>query len=160
MSGPRKRGEVKDSKTEKISSMFSASPFKELSPKEISEGLGYDIQLVTTIVNRLMNEGFVERTGRGRYRLFVEQVVRPDHLSSMTREMKEFGRTVLGARSLEGLQPEGLEGLKGLVGTYDAIRIRGGSVLANNILRLAARKVLPEEDIEGFLGSVEEVVSK
>ncbi len=157
MTGARKRGRTRDSKTEHIASVFTGNPLKEMSPKGISKELGYDIQLVTTIVNRLMSEGLVERTGRGRYRLKVEHVIDDGHVRSMISEMKELSMMVLGMRSVEGRDWNGSGGYKELVDLYQAIRSMGGSALANNILRLAAKRSLLDGDVEAVLGSVEEV---
>lgn len=157
MTGARKRGRTRDSKTEHIASIFTGNPLKEMSPKDISNELGYDIQLVTTIVNRLMSEGTVERIGRGRYRLKVDQVIDDGYLRSMISEMMDLTKMVLGARYIEGRDWNGSGGFKELVELYQVIRSKGGSALANNILRLAAKKSLHEGDIEAVLGSVEEV---
>ncbi|MCU0799289.1 MAG: hypothetical protein MUC62_06415 [Candidatus Thermoplasmatota archaeon] len=157
MTGARKRGRKTDSKTEHIASIFTGNPLKDISPKEISNELGYDIQLVTTLVNRLMSEGMVERTGRGRYKLKVDQVIDDSYLRSMISEMKDLTRMVLGVRSMEGRDWSGSGGFKELVELYQVIRAMGGSALANNILRLAAKKSLLEGDVEAVLGSVEEV---
>jgi hypothetical protein len=137
--------------------MFTGNPLKELSPKDLSKELGYDIQLVTTIVNRLMTEGLVERIGRGRYRLKMEQVLDDTYIRSMISEMKDLTARVLGENAVDGRDWNGSGGFNELVDLYRTIRSRGGSSLANNILRLAAKRSLMAGDVEAVLGSVEEV---
>jgi len=156
----RTKGKVKDiSKTEQIANVFIERPLDSISPKEISRELGMEIQLVTSIVSRLRAEGLVERVGWGKYKLRMEQTIARDVLEQVSSDYWELTRDIL-AGSGEGRIEGADDHFDRIVRIFVEVKNLGGDVMAQNLLRLAARKSMPLEDVKILVGSVKEVTGK
>jgi hypothetical protein len=137
--GPERTDE-ETSKTDRIASVFSSSPFVEHTPKMISEDLDMDIKLVTTIVNRLRSEGMIERIGWGRYRLKTDKDFDQEYLREITADMKDKASTIMGGRDRLEIKTSGEDPFNELKEVYEAIRKLGGEVMASNLLRICAKR--------------------
>ena len=154
-----KRGRMKESKTDRIASIFLSRPMEMISPKEISSELDMNIQLVTSIVSRLKNEGLIERVGWGRYRLRVETNIEEDYLKDINRELREMASMILGrATLLDSIEKD--DPFNELIGIYSSLRRVGGEAMASNLLRLCAKKSLLAEKVDVLMESVGEVMEK
>ncbi|MGA1793794.1 MAG: MarR family transcriptional regulator [Thermoplasmatota archaeon] len=156
----RNKGKVKDiSKTEQIANVFIERPLDSISPKEISRELGMEIQLVTSIVSRLRAEGLVERVGWGRYKLRMEQTIAHDILEQVSSDYWDLTRNILAGSGKGVAEGEG-DHFDRIVRIFVEVKKVGGDVMAQNLLRLAARKSMPHEDVKILVGSVKEVTRK
>jgi DNA-binding MarR family transcriptional regulator len=145
------------SKTDMIASMFSANPLSILTPKEISVKLGMDIRIVTSIVNRLKDEGSVERVGWGRYRLMSGMVLDEAAIRSITEDMLAMSSEVLG-RIEEDRSAQGSDLMSRMHGVYTKLRRIGGEPFAINILRVCAKKRMDDEGVRVLVRMVSEGV--
>ena len=156
----RTKGKVKDiSKTEQIANVFIERPLDSISPKEISRELGMEIQLVTSIVSRLRAEGLVERVGWGKYKLRMEQTIAQDVLEQVSSDYWDLTRNILTSSGKGKIEGTG-DHFDRIVRIFVEVRKVGGDVMAQNLLRLAARKSMPLEDVKILVGSVKEVTGK
>ncbi|MEE9151400.1 MAG: hypothetical protein V3U20_06150 [Thermoplasmata archaeon] len=57
----------KPTKTELILEYLLNRPNEVVSPKEVAEGLGFNLQTTVTVLNRLALEGAVSKMGRGQF---------------------------------------------------------------------------------------------
>lgn len=57
----------KPTKTELILEYLLNRPNEVLSPKEVAEGLGFNLQTTVTVLNRLALEGAISKKGRGQF---------------------------------------------------------------------------------------------
>ncbi len=145
------------SKTDMIASMFSANPLSILTPKEISVKLGIDIRIVTSIVNRLRDEGTVERVGWGRYRLMTGMVVDEAAIEGITEDMIAMSSEVLGGMN-EDRGPQGPDLMSRMLYVYTKLRRIGGEPFAINILRVCAKKRMDDEGVRVIVRMVSEGV--
>jgi hypothetical protein len=154
----RTRGKSRNiSKTERIANVFTSRPLDSISPKEISRELDLEIQLVTSIVSRLKAEGLIERVGWGKYKLRMEQTVDEEILQVITRDLYQMSLQIMGMAPSDNVEQELKSPFNFLVKIYqEAINI-GGETMANNLLRLSARKRLDEEEVDFLVHSVKEV---
>jgi hypothetical protein len=154
----RTRGKSRNiSKTERIANVFTSRPLDSISPKEISRELDLEIQLVTSIVSRLKAEGLIERIGWGKYKLRMDQTVDEEILQVITRDLYQMSLQIMGMAPNENVEEELKSPFKFLIKIYqEAINI-GGETMANNLLRLSARKRLDEEEVDFLVHSVKEV---
>jgi hypothetical protein len=155
----RARGKSRNiSKTERIANVFTSRPLDSISPKEISMELGLEIQLVTSIVSRLKAEGLIERVGWGKYKLRMEQTVDDEILKIVAQEMFEMSQKVIRTKHEGDVEEELKDPFKFLVQIYREIVKVGGEMMANNLLRLSARKRMEEEEVDFLVFSIREVV--
>ena len=154
----RTRGKSRNiSKTERIANVFTSRPLDAISPKEISRELELEIQLVTSIVSRLKAEGLIERVGWGKYKLRMDQTVDDEIIEVISRDMYDLSLDIMGMTPITNLEEELKAPFQFLIKIYrDAINI-GGETMANNLLRLAARKRLDEGEVDFLVNSVREV---
>ncbi|MFW3146887.1 MAG: hypothetical protein ACMUIE_08770 [Thermoplasmatota archaeon] len=145
------------SKTEKIASIFSDEPLDYHTPKEISLKLDMDIRLVTSIVNRLKAEGLVERIGRGRYRLKMDQEIDEETISGIRGELASMSQVILGIPGRDEKDRMNTTPFKQLVSLYMMVDNIGGRTMARNLLRLSGKKYLDDDSVDRLLLSVEEV---
>lgn len=145
------------SKTEMIASIFSDEPLDHHTPKEISLKLDLDIRLVTSIVNRLRSEGLVERIGRGRYRLKMDQEIREEIISGIRDEMASMSQVILGLPEAKESGGDDETPFRELISLYRTVDEVGGRTMARNLLRLSGRKFLDDDSTDRLLLSVEEV---
>ncbi|MFO8050905.1 MAG: hypothetical protein R6V01_04320 [Thermoplasmatota archaeon] len=153
-------GKDNPTKTDMIANVFSEHPLDALSPKMISTELGLEIKLVTTIVNRLRNEGVIERVGWGKYRLSIDSNIEEEVLENISEDMYRMTGVILGSAPSGWLNDSNGSGFKNLVNAYARISEIGGDVMAQNILRLAASKSLPDDKVDPLMVSVMEVIRK
>ncbi|MEA3558378.1 MAG: hypothetical protein U9R75_03905 [Candidatus Thermoplasmatota archaeon] len=156
--GPRS-GRSKKTKTDMIAGVFSDHPLDPMSPKHISIELGLDIKLVTTIVNRLRQEGLIDRVGWGKYKLSIDNSIEDEILEKITDDMFEMTRIILGPIPYKNTETPNGSAFKGLVNVYRSLCTIGGELMAQNVLRLAANKNLPEDSIEPLIVSISEVIT-
>ena len=150
-------GKRKITKTDLIAGIFSDHPLDPLSPKLISIELGLDIKLVTTIVNRLRQEGLIDRVGWGKYKLSIDNSIGDEILEKITHDMFEMTCVILGPIPVKRIESPNGSAFKELVTIYLRLCTIGGEIMAQNVLRLAANKNLPEDKIEPLIVSVSEV---
>jgi hypothetical protein len=154
----RTRGKSRNiSKTERIANVFASRPLDSISPKEISQELGLEIQLVTSIVSRLKAEGLIERVGWGKYKLRMEQTVDDDVLRLVASDMVKMSHNIIRSISSEDVEDGLKDPFKFLIGIYQQVVSVGGETMANNLLRLSARKQMDESEVDYLLFSVREV---
>ena len=55
------------SKTDKILEYLVNRPNEVLSPKEVAQSLGFNLQTTVTVLNRLALEGGISKKGRGQF---------------------------------------------------------------------------------------------
>ncbi|MBN1389953.1 MAG: hypothetical protein JXA22_04855 [Candidatus Thermoplasmatota archaeon] len=152
-----RRTKVKEmSKTERIANVFKVHPFESISPKEISGELGMEIQLVTSIVSRLRAEGLIERVSWGKYRLRMEQTLPEETLNKVANDYQEISRNILSTSDVRSINND-TRPLDLMVQIYIEVMNVGGEIMAQNMLRLAARKSISPEDAEVLLSSIKEV---
>ncbi|MBN1540102.1 MAG: MarR family transcriptional regulator [Candidatus Thermoplasmatota archaeon] len=145
------------SKTERIADIFMKHPLDRISPKEISRELNMDIQLVTSIVNRLRSEGLIERVSRGKYRLRMEQTIADEVILRVSEDYLEMSSEVLPAiRTRLEHQLSAREGkpLDRMVRMYAEVKKFGGDLMARNLLRLAASKSVEPEGVKVLISAV------
>lgn len=157
----RTRGKSRNiSKTERIANVFTSRPLDSISPKEISRELDLEIQLVTSIVSRLKAEGLIERVGWGKYKLRMDQTVDDEVLRLISKDMYEMSLEIMGTTPLENVDEELKAPFKFLIKIYkEAIGV-GGETMANNLLRLCARKRLDDGEVDFLVHSVKEVAAE
>ncbi|MGA1872204.1 MAG: MarR family transcriptional regulator [Thermoplasmatota archaeon] len=156
----RTRGKVKDiSKTEQIANVFIEHPLDSISPKEISRELGMEIQLVTSIVSRLRSEGLVERIGWGKYKLRMEQTISEDILQKVAADFSEITKSMLSS-SRKKVQDPDIKPFDQIVTVFVEVRKLNGDRMAQNMLRLAARRNMPHDEVKTLVSSVKEVAGR
>lgn len=155
-----KRGRMKESKTDRIASIFTERPLDLISPKEISTELDMDLQLVTSIVSRLRSEGLVERVGWGKYKLKMDKDIEERYLKDINRELREMASMILGRTTLLNEIETNGNPFNELIGLYSSLKRVGGDAMASNLLRLCAKKSLLEEKVDVLLESVGEVIEE
>lgn len=154
----RRRSSSSPSKTEMITEVFTARPMDLITPKEISTSLGLDIQLVTSIVNRLRDDGVIERPSRGKYRLSLDQIADDDIIMDIAREMEKLANTTLNILpEEEGVENGGADPFKKLLLIFKHIQERGGQSMALNLLRMSARSKLDPDQIDALISSIKEI---
>lgn len=154
----RTRGKSRNiSKTERIANVFTSRPLDSISPKEISRELDLEIQLVTSIVSRLKSEGLIERVGWGKYKLRMDQTVDDEILKNISKDMYEMSLGIMGMTRSDNVEAELKAPFKFLIKIYQEAISIGGETMANNLLRLSARKKLNEEEVDFLVHSVREV---
>ena len=154
----RTRGKSRNiSKTERIANVFTSRPLDSISPKEISRELDLEIQLVTSIVSRLKAEGLIERIGWGKYKLRMEQTVDDDVLRIIAKNLYDISRNIVGSRQSRKLDEDLDQPFKFLIEVYKQVISVGGENMANNLLKLAARKELDDTEVEYLVYSIKEV---
>jgi hypothetical protein len=146
------------SKTDRIASMFTADPITVLTPKEISVQLDMDIRIVTSIVNRLRDEGSIERVGWGRYRLKTGMVVDEKAIVGISDDLIRLSSEVLG-KIEEDRSIWGENRLARLLWIYEKISKIGGEPFALNMLRICTKKWLDEEGAKVMIRIVSEGVN-
>ena len=57
----------KESKTGRIRDYLRRNPGQVFTPKEVASLLGYDVQIITSILNRMERRGELLKSGRGQY---------------------------------------------------------------------------------------------
>lgn len=146
------RRKTTSSKTDRIAEVFTENPTVTFSPKQIAHDLDLDLQLVTSIVKRLMDEGMLERVDRGKYRLRSMLSVDMDELFEISREMDERASRTIG-KELDSIQPFtiGKDPLDQLNATFGRIRDLGGKSFAVNLFRMSAKKRMKIEDMNSLL---------
>jgi hypothetical protein len=155
-----KRGRSRESKTDRIASVFISRPLSSISPKEIASELDLDLQLVTSIVSRLRSEGLIDRVGWGQYRLKRDRTISREYLEDINRELRDMASMILGkTTTLDRIETNG-DPFKELISIYSSLRKVGGDAMASNLLRLCAKKSLLEEKVDVLMESVGEVVEK
>ena len=152
----------KGSKTEMISSIFRDDPLKTFTPKIISDDLDLDLKVVTTIVNRLYQNGMLERTGWGSYRLKLDILFAEHELSNIASDMVSLASKAFGDERMKGLLDEhGRDDpFREIVRTYRGIREVLGKEMALNMLRISANKRLGGKGSKLLMGSVMEVAGE
>ncbi|MGA1821058.1 MAG: type IV toxin-antitoxin system AbiEi family antitoxin domain-containing protein [Thermoplasmatota archaeon] len=152
----RRRTSSKPSKTEMITEVFTSRPMDLITPKEISISLGLDIQLVTSIVNRLRDDGIIERPARGKYRLRIDQIADDDTLSEIARDMEELASDTLNIPPAGKSENGYTNPFRELFLIYTHIQKRGGQAMSQNLLRLSARNRLSQDQIDALIRSIKE----
>lgn len=140
-----------------ITEVFTARPMDLITPKEISTSLGLDIQLVTSIVNRLRDDGVIERPSRGKYRLSLDQIADDDIIMEIAGEMEKLANTTLNILPEEGVENGGADPFKKLLLIFKHIQERGGQSMALNLLRMSARSKLDPDQIDALISSIKEI---
>lgn len=153
------RGRQTESKTDRIASYFSARPLDSISPKDIARELDMDLQLVTSLVNRLRKEGLVERIGRGKYRLKLEGFVDESSISAINRDMSILAGRIFGELNPRTGGTSTGDPFRELVGLYLTLRKVGGEATASNLLKLCAYKRLEGRNVELLVNTIYEVVN-
>lgn len=151
------RGRKKRSKTDMIAEIFNSRPMEKHSPKEIAGELGLEIQLVTSIVSRLRNEGLIERVGWGQYKLKMAHTIEDLHMKEICDHMKEMASPVMGTTLPTSGELEKEDAYSELIVIYRSIREKGGEIMAVNLLRLCASKVLDDDNVDHLLINIGEV---
>jgi len=144
----RKRSS-KTSKTEMIANVFTGRPTEIISPKEISKELGLDLQLVTSIVKRLMDEGLIDRISRGKYRLGSEFMGDVEDIRSICDDLERVALTTLGSKPRSDLAfKKEADPYKRLNEIFIFIKGVGGEAMALNLLRISSKKRLDNDQTE------------
>ncbi len=140
-----------------IAKVISDSPFQSHTPRQIANELDLDIQLVTSIVNRLRSEGVIERIGWGKYIQKREQEFEDRYLIDITHDMRVMASMILGQTSpLDNIKQKG-DPFKELMEMYKSIKELGGETMASNLLRLCAKKSMLNDRVDILIESFEEV---
>ena len=140
-----------------IARVIRESPFQSHTPKQIANQLDLDIQLVTSIVNRLRSEGVIERIGWGKYIQKREQEFEDTYLIDIIHDMREMASVILGRTSpLDNIQVQD-DPFKELMEVYRSIKELGGEAMASNLLRLCAKKSMLRDKVDMLIESFEEV---
>ena len=140
-----------------IARVIRESPFQSHTPKQIANQLDLDIQLVTSIVNRLRSEGVIERIGWGKYIQKREQEFEDTYLIDIIHDMREMASVILGRTSpLDNIQGQD-DPFKELMEVYRSIKELGGEAMASNLLRLCAKKSMLRDKVDMLIESFEEV---
>jgi len=142
------------SKTDRIAGVFTSHPNDVISPKEISRELDLNLQLVTTIVNRLKEEGMVERIGWGKYRLRRMVIMEDTDIRAVRDEMASLASSVFG-RPFGAYCTDGGDRMTELSSLYTRIRVLGGETVASNLLLISARKHLDEDGAKKLLRTLQ-----
>jgi len=132
------------SKTDMIAGMFTSHPMEVLTPKRIACDLGLNLQMVTTIVNRLREHGLIERIGWGKYRLRNDVVLDGPTIELILEDFKTMSQEVLGMPIRSSLQDSG-EKVSTLMEAYDKVRRIGGEPFASNVLRVCSYRRLDDQ---------------
>ena len=132
-----------------IADVFSRRPTDLITPKEISRELGLDLQLVTSLMKRLMDEGVIDRISRGKYRLKIDMVCDKKEINEIVTDMEKIALITLGipphSNNKESDEDDPYRRLKD---AYVRIRSLGGEVMALNLLRVSSRKKLEKEECD------------
>jgi predicted transcriptional regulator len=132
-------------KTEIILEYFEANPNKEFTPSDVGGALGLKSKLVASILGRLVSQGTIEKTKRGRYKYhfaasYDTGTIIKDTMMILTKS--------LGADILKGF---GLDGkYKKLDSFLSDLRQKFGFKLANNLVKQAILKNCSHKDAEAL----------
>jgi DNA-binding MarR family transcriptional regulator len=140
------------SKTDLIAGMFTTHPMEVLTPKRIAGDLGLNLQMVTTIVNRLKDQGMIERIGWGKYRLRSDVVLDGPAIEEIVKDFTSMSEDILG-RDLHGNGREG-EKVSTLIEAYEKVRRIGGEPFAVNVLRICTKRRLDDERAKAIVRMV------
>ena len=78
-------------KTELILDYLLRHPKKVFTPKEVSEGLGFNLQTTVTVLNRLVLEGAISKRGRGQF-CYDKEGEEKSHATSRKPEISHKGK--------------------------------------------------------------------
>ncbi|MDG6225369.1 MAG: hypothetical protein QCI82_07640 [Candidatus Thermoplasmatota archaeon] len=146
----RSRHSSETSKTDRIAGLFTSQPFRVFTPKELSVELGMKLQLVTTIVNRLKDEGLIERVGWGKYRLRTDASFDRETVEGVMRDFLHLSSEVLGS-DIDATGIEGDDMITPLIDTYERIKDLAGESFSANILRICVNKRMEGDQARVFI---------
>lgn len=146
----RNRHTSETSKTDRIAGIFTSNPFNVYNPKNLSSDLGMNLQLVTTIVNRLRDEGLIERIGWGKYRLRTEASFDRETVEGVMRDFLHLSSEVLGP-DIDTTDIQGDDVIITLIDSYERIKEIAGEPFSANILRICVKKRLEGDQARIFI---------
>jgi len=122
-------------KTKRILEYFNSNPNKEFSPKDVSQTLGFGPKLVASILGRLVTQGLLVKTARGKYmhKLSVSydyKTIIDDVRAVLTNS---FGSDVLRRMEID-------KDYEDLSSFLDILREKFGLKMAKGLLRHAVLK--------------------